>query len=258
MKKYNILGIVPYWGIGHKLVNNHTDIYVLDRFKDLKRTVESIASFSNRIIIGTNYEYNINQIKKEIVNNIPNTTIEAVLVKPPHDILVESHTVIHAQKSPFTEDYVYYSEDDQIIHIADLDKLISKLDINTFIAPHRFADLTYDGPSIHHSRLSKNNKIEYLGKKYMVTNVEDITQLDKSEYFYKNRYYDEAYGAAYLCTAELFRKVHFANSLSPDPRTQVSGIDIFSTARGYKTSNIYDFYVEHTSVSLKWKDKQNE
>jgi hypothetical protein len=66
-----------------------------------------------------------------------------------------------------------------------------------------------------------------------------------SDDFETNRF--EQYGAAYLCTRELLRKVTFTDSFPDRPLEHASGFDISATGHALKTSNWQQFFVEHLS-----------
>ena len=69
-----------------------------------------------------------------------------------------------------------------------------------------------------------------------------------NSHLYSNSINDEAYGAAYLCRMELFKRVNFRDS-AWQPTEHTAGHDLLATdgALCLKTIDYYDFHIDHLS-----------
>ena len=69
-----------------------------------------------------------------------------------------------------------------------------------------------------------------------------------SDHMYLNTINDEAYGGAYLCHIDLFKRVNFKDS-DWQPTEHTAGHDMLSTDYSLclKTIDYYDFHIDHLS-----------
>ena len=242
MKKF--LAITPYFG-GVSSAPRLTELNNVLRY--FEQTYQSLKPHMTRLVVSV-----YNDVDYETVKGFGlNSDIRVIQLRDIDPIFLPANTVRLIQQEGFDEEYIYFTEADQIVYAQDWSNLYKIIDDNknVYIVPQRFEQI----PNEHiQQRIEKyqdttsHRFIEFDGifkennNKYVVANepvsretyvhrrgadeekviVEQIH--DYNEHFYvcpnpKNNWvdspeYGQAYGAAYLCHRDLFMRVKFIDA----------------------------------------------
>ena len=242
MKKF--LAITPYFG-GVSTAPRQTELNNVLRY--FEQTYQSLKPHMTRLVVSV-----YNDVDYETVKGFGlNSDIRVIQLRDIDPIFLPANTVRLIQQEGFDEEYIYFTEADQIVYAQDWSNLYKIIDDNknVYIVPQRFEQI----PNEHiQQRIEKyqdttsHRFIEFDGifkennNKYVVANepvsretyvhrrgadeekviVEQIH--DYNEHFYvcpnpKNNWvdspeYGQAYGAAYLCHRDLFMRVKFIDA----------------------------------------------
>ena len=238
MKKF--LAITPYFG-GISSAPRQTELNNVLRY--FEYAYSSLKPYMTKLIVSVYNEKDYETIKHHGLN----PDIEIIRIENIDPIFLPANTVRAIQKEGFDEEYVYYTESDQIFCAQDIGNLYKTIDYNKniYIVPQRFEQIPNE---LITSRINEFEDttaarfVEYDGalrennNKYVVAN-EPVTSnfkprdgddlkvnqvYDYDEYFYINPppasnwidspEYGQAYGAAFLCHRDLFNRVKFMDA----------------------------------------------
>ena len=238
MKKF--LAITPYFG-GTSSAPRQTELNNVLRY--FEYAYSSLKPYMTKLIVSVYNEKDYETIKHHGLN----PDIRIIRIENIDPIFLPANTVRAIQKEGFDEEYIYYTESDQIFCAQDIDNLYKTIDYNKniYIVPQRFEQIPNE---LIPSRLNKfkdttaDRFVEYDGalrennNKYVVANepvksnfrprdgdVVKVNQVyDYDEHFYINPppasnwidspEYGQAYGAAFLCHRDLFNRVKFMDA----------------------------------------------
>ena len=242
MKKF--LAVTPYFG-GISSAPRQTELDNVLRY--FEQTYESLKPHMTKLIVSV-----YNDLDYETVKGFSlNPDVRVIQIRDIDPIFLPANTVRLIQEEGFDEEYIYFTEADQILYAKDWNNIYKTIDDNhnVYIVPQRFEQI----PNEHiEQRIEKyqdttaHRFIEFDGvfkennNKYVVANepvsretfvhrrgadeekviVEQIH--DYNEHFYvcprpNNSWvdspeYGQAYGAAYLCHRDLFMRVRFIDA----------------------------------------------
>ena len=207
-------------------------------------------------------------------------------------IFLPASLVRSIQQHGFDEEYVYFTEADQILYVKDWNNVYNTIDNdkNIYIVPQRFEQIPHAAiaPRIEkYADTTEDRFIDFDGvlkednNKYVVANepvgptyrshlvghssekVFPVNQVyDYDDYFYVNPSphtthvdapeYGQAYGAAFLCHRELFNRVTFINS-----RFMIKGRNGIEFPYDYQPTETpagHDLLRTQNSICLKSRD----
>ena len=238
MKKF--LAITPYFG-GTSSAPRQTELNNVLRY--FEYTYSSLKPYMTKLIVSVYNQKDYEAIKHHGLN----PDIEIIRVENIDPIFLPANTVRGIQKEGFDEEYIYFTESDQILYVQDINNLYKILDYNKniYIVPQRFEQIPRE---LVEARINKfedtteNRFVEFEGalrendNPYVVAN-EPVTSsfrpsdgkmvkvnqvYEYNEHFYINPApatnwidspeYGQAYGAAFLCHRDLFNRVKFMDA----------------------------------------------
>ena len=238
MKKF--LAITPYFG-GTSSAPRQTELNNVLRY--FEYAYSSLKPYMTKLIVSVYNEKDYETIKHHGLN----PDIEIIRIENIDPIFLPANTVRAIQKEGFDEEYIYYTESDQIFCAQDIDNLYKTIDYNKniYIVPQRFEQIPNE---LVQSRIDKfedttaDRFVDFEGalrennNKYVVANEPVISSFRPSdgkmvkvnqvyeydEHFYINPApatnwidspeYGQAYGAAFLCHRDLFNRVRFMDA----------------------------------------------
>ena len=242
MKKF--LAITPYFG-GVSSAPRQTELDNVLRY--FAQTYESLKPHMTKLIVSV-----YNDLDYETVKGFSlNPDVRVVQLRDIDPIFLPANTVRLIQQEGFDEEYIYFTEADQILYAKDWDNLYKTIDANknVYIVPQRFEQIPNENiqqridkyhDTTAHRFIEFDGVLKENNNKYVVANepvsresyvhrrgteeekviVEQIHDYD--EHFYvcppaNNSWvdspeYGQAYGAAYLCHRDLFMKVRFIDA----------------------------------------------
>ena len=238
MKKF--LAVIPYFG-GTSSAPRQTELNnVLSYFE---YTYSSLKPYMTKLIVSVYNDEDYETIKPFSLN----ADIEIMRINDIDPIFLPANTVRFIQSEGFDEEYIYFTESDQIFYAQDIDNLYKIIDYNknVYIVPQRFEQIPRE---LVEARINKfedtteNRFVEFEGahrennNPYVVANEPVISAFRPSdgkmikvnqvyeynEHFYINPSpatnwidspeYGQAYGAAFLCHRDLFNRVDFMDA----------------------------------------------
>ena len=238
MKKF--LAITPYFG-GTSSAPRQTELNNVLRY--FEYTYSSLKPYMTKLIVSVYNQKDYEAIKHHGLN----PDIEIIRVENIDPIFLPANTVRGIQKEGFDEEYIYFTESDQILYVQDINNLYKILDYNKniYIVPQRFEQIPRE---LVEARINKfedttaDRFVEFEGalrendNPYVVAN-EPVTSAfrpsdgkmvkvnqvyEYNEHFYINPApatnwidspeYGQAYGAAFLCHRDLFNRVKFMDA----------------------------------------------
>ena len=238
MKKF--LAITPYFG-GTSSAPRQTELNNVLRY--FEYTYSSLKPYMTKLIVSVYNQKDYEAIKHHGLN----PDIEIIRVEIIDPIFLPANTVRGIQKEGFDEEYIYFTESDQILYVQDINNLYKILDYNknVYIVPQRFEQIPRE---LVEARINKfedttaDRFVEFEGalrendNPYVVAN-EPVTSAfrpsdgkmvkvnqvyEYNEHFYINPApatnwidspeYGQAYGAAFLCHRDLFNRVKFMDA----------------------------------------------
>jgi len=238
MKKF--LAITPYFG-GISSAPRQTELNNVLRY--FEYAYSSLKPYMTKLIVSVYNEKDYETIKHHGLN----PDIEIIRIENIDPIFLPANTVRAIQKEGFDEEYIYYTESDQIFCAQDINNLYKTIDYNKniYIVPQRFEqipnelipsrinefkDTTADRFVEYDGALRENNNKYVVANEPITSNFkprdgDDLTVnrvYDYDEYFYINPppasnwidspEYGQAYGAAFLCHRDLFNRVKFMDA----------------------------------------------
>ena len=288
MKKF--LAITPYFG-GVSSAPRQTELNNVLRY--FEHTYNSLKPFMTKLIVGVYNEADYNTLRQFQLNAdiqvVRILNAESGEIDP---IFLPASLVRSIQQHGFDEEYVYFTEADQILYVKDWNNVYNTIDNdkNIYIVPQRFEQIPHAAiaPRIEkYADTTEDRFIDFDGvlkednNKYVVANepvgptyrshlvghssekVFPVNQVyDYNDYFYVNPSahtthvdapeYGQAYGAAFLCHRDLFNRVTFINS-----RFMIKGRNGIEVPYDYhptETTAGHDLLRTQNSICLKSRD----
>ena len=288
MKKF--LAITPYFG-GVSSAPRQTELNNVLRY--FEHTYNSLKPFMTKLIVGVYNEADYNTLRQFQLNAdiqvVRILNAESGEIDP---IFLPASLVRSIQQHGFDEEYVYFTEADQILYVKDWNNVYNTIDNdkNIYIVPQRFEQIPHAAiaPRIEkYADTTEDRFIDFDGvlkednNKYVVANepvgptyrsqlvghssekVFPVNQVyDYDDYFYVNPSahtthvdapeYGQAYGAAFLCHRDLFNRVTFINS-----RFMIKGRNGIEFPYDYQpteTTAGHDLLRTQNSICLKSRD----
>ena len=246
MKKF--LAITPYFG-GVSSATRQTELNNVLRY--FEHTYNSLKPLMTKFIVGVYNDADYNTLRPLQLNSdievIRITQKDGSEIDP---IFLPANLVRHIQQRGFDEEYVYFTEADQILYAQDWNNVYSVIDNdkNIYIVPQRFEqipnefiraridkyDCTTEDRFVEFDGVHKENNNKYVVANEPVGAVQEMMRsdgpvevtinqvYDYDEHFYvcPSPYsdyidapeYGQAYGAAYLCHRDFFNRVKFIDS----------------------------------------------
>ena len=238
MKKF--LAVIPYFG-GTSSAPRQTELNNVLRY--FEYTYSSLKPYMTKLIVSVYNDKDYETIRPFSLN----ADIEVMRINDIDPIFLPANTVRFIQSEGFDEEYIYFTESDQILYVQDINNLYKTLDYNknVYIVPQRFEQIPRE---LVQSRINKfedtteDRFVEFDGalcednNPYVVANepvtsafrpsdgkmvkVNQVYEYD--EHFYINPApatnwidspeYGQAYGAAFLCHRDLFNRVKFMDA----------------------------------------------
>ena len=238
MKKF--LAVIPYFG-GTSSAPRQTELNNVLRY--FEYTYSSLKPYMTKLIVSVYNDKDYETIRPFSLN----ADIEVMRINDIDPIFLPANTVRVIQSEGFDEEYIYFTESDQILYVQDINNLYKTIDYNknVYIVPQRFEQIPRE---LVEARINKfedtteNRFVEFEGalrdnnNPYVVANepvtssfrpsdgkmvkVNQVYECD--EHFYINPApatnwidspeYGQAYGAAFLCHRDLFNRVEFMDA----------------------------------------------
>ena len=288
MKKF--LAITTYFG-GVSSAPRQTELNNVLRY--FEHTYNSLKPFMTKLIVGVYNEADYNTLRQFQLNAdiqvVRILNAESGEIDP---IFLPASLVRSIQQHGFDEEYVYFTEADQILYVKDWNNVYNTIvnDKNIYIVSQRFEQIPHAAiaPRIEkYADTTEDRFIDFDGvlkednNKYVVANepvgptyrsqlvghssekVFPVNQVyDYDDYFYVNPSahtthvdapeYGQAYGAAFLCHRDLFNRVTFINS-----RFMIKGRNGIEFPYDYQpteTTAGHDLLRTQDSICLKSRD----
>ena len=242
MKKF--LAITPYFG-GISSAPRQTELDNVLRY--FEYMYSSLKPYMTRLIVSVYNDEDYETIRLYGLNS----DIDIIRIKDIDPIFLPANTVRIIQREGFDEEYVYFTESDQILYARDWDNLYNTIDNdkNIYLVPQRFEQIPHAAipPRIEkYADTTEGRFVEFEGalrednNKYVVANEpvspsyeaeriggqKEILQVNQTYNYDENFYvnpapatdwidapeYGQAYGAAFLCHRDLFNRVNFIDA----------------------------------------------
>ena len=134
MKKF--LAITPYFG-GISTAPRQTELNNVLRY--FEYTYSSLKPYMTRLIVSVYNDKDYETIKSFGLN----PDIEIIRISDIDPVFLPANTVRLIQREGFDEEYVYFTESDQIFYAQDINNLYATIDNdkNIYIVPQRFEQI---------------------------------------------------------------------------------------------------------------------
>ena len=291
MKKF--LAVTPYFG-GESSAPRQTELDNVLRY--FEYMYSSLKPYMTRLIVSVYNDDDYETIKLYGLNS----DIDIIRIKDIDPIFLPANTMRIIQQEGFDEEYIYFTESDQIFYAKDINNLYATIDNdkNIYLVPQRFEQIPHAAilPRIEkYADTTEGRFVDFEGalrednNKYVVANEpvspsyeaerlggkKEILQVNQTynydEYFYVNPApatdwidapeYGQAYGAAFLCHRDLFKKVTFIDArftikkdgkeypFDYQPTETTAGHDLLRTENSIclKSRDFFYFHVDHLS-----------
>ena len=291
MKKF--LAVTPYFG-GESSAPRQTELDNVLRY--FEYMYSSLKPYMTRLIVSVYNDEDYEAIKLYGLNS----DIDIIRIKDIDPIFLPANTMRIIQREGFDEEYIYFTESDQIFYAKDINNLYATIDNdkNIYLVPQRFEQIPHAAilPRIEkYADTTEGRFVDFEGalrednNKYVVANEpvspsyeaerlggkKEILQVNQTynhdEYFYVNPApatdwidapeYGQAYGAAFLCHRDLFKKVTFIDArftikkdgkefpFDYQPTETTAGHDLLRTENSIclKSRDFFYFHVDHLS-----------
>ena len=238
MKKF--LAVIPYFG-GTSSAPRQTELNNVLRY--FEYTYSSLKPYMTKLIVSVYNDEDYETIRPFSLN----ADIEVMRINDIDPIFLPANTVRFIQSEGFDEEYIYFTESDQILYVKDISNLYKTIDYNKniYIVPQRFEQIPKE---LVEARINKfedtteNRFVEFEGalrddnNPYVIANEPVTSAFRPSDgkmvkvnqvYEYDDRFYinpspatnwidspeyGQAYGAAFLCHRDLFNRVKFMDA----------------------------------------------
>ena len=286
MKKF--LAITPYFG-GISSAPRQTELNNVLRY--FEHTYNSLKPLMTKLIVGVYNDADYNTLRPFQLNS----DIEIIKMTEKGDgeidpVFLPANLVRYIQQRDFDEEYVYFTEADQILYAQDWSNAYSTIDNdkNIYIVPQRFEQIpneliqaridkytdTTEGRFVEFDGVCRENNNKYVVANEPVGSVQELMRTKGTEKVLANQVYNyddhfyvcpspqtnyidapeygQAYGAAFLCHRDLFNRVNFI-----DARFMIKGPDGKEYPFDYQpteTTAGHDLLRTKDSICLKSKD----
>ena len=246
MKKF--LAITPYFG-GVSSAPRQTELNNVLRY--FEHTYNSLKPLMTKFIVGVYNDADYNTLRPFQLNSdieiIKMTEKGGAEIDP---IFLPANLVRYIQQRGFDEEYVYFTEADQILYAQDWNNVYNTIDNdkNIYIVPQRFEqipnefiqaridkyDCTTEERFVEFDGVHKENSNKYVVANEPVGSIEEVMRVHGPEKIPTNQIYNydehfyvcpspstdyidapeygQAYGAAYLCHRDFFNRVRFIDA----------------------------------------------
>ncbi len=212
----------------------------------LESCIESLSGFASRVVVGVQNQRDFDALA---ALRLPVTVRR---IEEPEPLFLPAELCRMASSEDSTEDLVYYTESDQILHIGRTDvRHVVIRDPTVYLAPQRLArvpERLCHLPAVLGSDMHLARTVWHGGVCYGVENETASAPAAPHQELIEMPDPRSAYGAAFLCNRQLFRAVDFTKSRDL-PTEHTAGFDLFATpgVRALKTRDALDFHVVHLS-----------
>ena len=281
MKKF--LAITPYFG-GSSSAPRQTELNNVLRY--FEYTYSSLYPYMTRLIVSVYNDKDYETIKSFGLN----PDIEIIRISDIDPIFLPANTVRLIQREGFDEEYIYFTESDQIFYAQDINNLYATIDNdkNIYIVPQRFEQIpneliqsridkyedTTEGRFVEFEGANRENNNKYVVANEPVGSTYEAERVGgKKEKMYVNQVYNyddffyvnppatngwvdapeygQAYGAAFLCHRDLFNRVKFINAKF---NIQRDGKEFSITYQPTETTAGHDLLRTKDAICLKSRD----
>ena len=246
MKKF--LAITPYFG-GVSSAPRQTELNNVLRY--FEHTYNSLKPLMTKLIVGVYNDADYNTLRPFQLNSdievIKVTEKDGSEIDP---IFLPANLVRQIQQKGFDEEYVYFTEADQILYAQDWKNVYNTIDNdkNIYIVPQRFEqipnefiqaridkyDCTTEERFVEFDGVHKENSNKYVVANEPVGPIQEVDRTHGPEKIPTNQIYNydehfyvcpspstdyidapeygQAYGAAYLCHRDFFNRVGFIDA----------------------------------------------
>ena len=246
MKKF--LAITPYFG-GVSSAPRQTELNNVLRY--FEHTYNSLKPLMTKLIVGVYNDADYNTLRPFQLNSdieiIKVTEKDGSEIDP---IFLPANLVRQIQEKGFDEEYVYFTEADQILYAQDWNNVYNTIDNdkNIYIVPQRFEQIpneliqaridkyadTTEGRFVEFDGVHKENSNKYVVANEPVGPIQEVDRTHGPEKIPTNQIYNydehfyvcpspstdyidapeygQAYGAAYLCHRDFFNRVGFIDA----------------------------------------------
>jgi len=246
MKKF--LAITPYFG-GVSSAPRQTELSNVLRY--FEYTYSTLKPFMTKLVIGVYNDADFNTLRSFQLNSdievIKITKDDGGEIDP---IFLPANLVRCIQQRGFDEEYVYFTEADQIVYAKDWNNVYDTIDNdkNIYLVPQRFEQIpneliqaridkytdTTEGRFVEFDGVCRENNNKYVVANEPVGPVQEVMRTQGTEKILANQVYNyddnfyvcpspqtnyidapeygQAYGAAYLCHRDLFNRVNFIDA----------------------------------------------
>ena len=246
MKKF--LAITPYFG-GVSSAPRQTELDNVLRY--FEYTYSTLKPFMTKLIVGVYNDADYNTLRPFQLN--PDIEIIKITKENGDEIdpiFLPANLVRCIQQRGFDEDYVYFTEADQIIYAKDWNNVYDTIDNdkNIYLVPQRFEQIpneliqaridkysdTTEGRFVEFDGVCRENNNKYVVANEPVGPVQEVMRTQGTEKIFANQIYNyddhfyvcpcpqtnyidapeygQAYGAAYLCHRDFFNRVNFIDA----------------------------------------------
>ena len=184
MKKF--LAMTPYFG-GTSSAPRQTELDNVSRY--FEKMHSSIEPYMTKLIVAVSSDKDYEAV--EPFARYPDQRVEIMNIKGVDPIFLPANMARIVQSWDLSEDYVYFTESDQIFYAQDLDNLFKTIDENhnVYIVPQRFEQIppeSYRLRKLSFPSTTDERFIEFDGvfrennNKYVVANEPIIVDVDVS------------------------------------------------------------------------------
>ena len=184
MKKF--LAMTPYFG-GTSSAPRQTELDNVSRY--FEKMHSSIEPYMTKLIVAVSSDKDYEAV--EPFARYPDQCVEIMNIKGVDPIFLPANMARIVQSWDLSEDYVYFTESDQIFYAQDLDNLFKTIDENhnVYIVPQRFEQIppeSYRLRKLSFPSTTDERFIEFDGvfrennNKYVVANEPIIVDVDVS------------------------------------------------------------------------------
>ena len=286
MKKF--LAITPYFG-GVSSAPRQTELNNVLRY--FEHTYNSLKPLMTKFIVGVYNDADYNTLRPFQLNSdieiIKMTEKGGAEIDP---IFLPANLVRYIQQRGFDEEYVYFTEADQILYAQDWNNVYDIIDNdkNIYIVPQRFEQIpneliqaridkytdTTEGRFVEFEGVCRENNNKYVVANEPVSSIQEVMRTTGMKkvvcnqvYNYDDNFYvcpsaqtgfidapeyGQAYGAAYLCHRDFFNRVKFI-----DARFMIKGKDGIEFPFDYQpteTTAGHDLLRTNSAICLKSRD----
>ena len=286
MKKF--LAITPYFG-GVSSAPRQTELNNVLRY--FEHTYNSLKPLMTKLIVGVYNDADYNTLKPFQLN----ADIEIIKIAEKDGseidpVFLPANLVRYIQQRGFDEEYVYFTEADQILYAQDWNNVYDIIDNdkNIYIVPQRFEQIpneliqaridkytdTTEGRFVEFEGVCRENNNKYVVANEPVSSIQEVMRTTGMKkvvcnqvYNYDDNFYvcpsaqtgfidapeyGQAYGAAYLCHRDFFNRVKFI-----DARFMIKGKDGIEFPFDYQpteTTAGHDLLRTNSAICLKSRD----